>query len=43
MSQLHDIVTKALETAKKLGAQNARVSVGRSQELNIDWRKEKIE
>ena len=43
MSEFHDIATKALETAKSLGAQNAAASISRSQNLNISWRKGKIE
>ncbi len=43
MSDFHDIATKALETAKSLGAQNAAASISRGQDLSISWRKEKIE
>ena len=43
MSDFKDIARKALETAKKLGAQNAAASIARSQDLDITWRKGKIE
>ena len=43
MSEIRDIATKALETAKSLGAQNASASIARTQELNITWREGKIE
>ena len=43
MSQLNDIVQKTLETAKSLGAQNAKVEMSRAQRLKIKWRQNKIE
>lgn len=43
MTNLIDTVNRALETAKSLGAQNASATVVRAQELELAWRKEKIE
>ena len=43
MSDFHDIAQKAIEKAKALGAQNAVSSIARAQNLDISWRKGKIE
>ncbi|MBR4986550.1 MAG: TldD/PmbA family protein [Proteobacteria bacterium] len=43
MSDFQNIVSQALEIASKHGAQDARIRVGRSQSLDISWRKGKLE
>lgn len=43
MSDFQNIVDHAIETAQKLGAQQARVRLSQSQALSMSWRKAKIE
>lgn len=43
MADFKDIAPRALEIAKKYGAQSASASVSHSQSIEIDWRKQKVE
>lgn len=43
MSDFQNIVARAIETAKKLGAQDARILAAQSTSMNMAWRKQKIE
>jgi len=43
MSQFHDIALKALDIAKKCGAQGTNASISRAQKLKLKWRQNKID
>ncbi|MBQ9395138.1 MAG: TldD/PmbA family protein [Proteobacteria bacterium] len=43
MSDFQNIVAHAIETSKKLGAQDARILARQTSSMNMAWRKQKIE